>query len=138
MHLVRRPLRSASLLALLFLTCGLSVSQAAETAFPFDRAMLLDTAPMRGSKRLPGLQIAENGAAEIDLWCVSGRGQAVIAENSITIVPSSMQNNQCTPEQLTRDEELLKDLTDAATWRRDGDVVVLTGGKTLRYRISTN
>jgi len=113
-------------------------AQAAEPSFPFDHELRLDATPQRGTKRIPSLQVAENGDVEIDLWCVSGKGQAAIADNTITIVPTSMSNNQCSPDQLQKDEALLADITQVTGWRRQGDLVVLNGPKTLRYRMSTN
>jgi len=47
---------------------------AGEQAFPFARDLMLDVAPMRGSKRVPIIEIVENGAATIQLWCASTRG----------------------------------------------------------------
>ena len=57
--------------ALLVLLC-LSLSPpraAAGDSFPFGTTLMLDAAPMRGSKRVPMLEIAEDGVASIDLWC---------------------------------------------------------------------
>ena len=51
---------------------------ASEQAFPFARELMLDVAPMRGSKRVPIIEIADNGAAVIQLWCASTSGQASI------------------------------------------------------------
>ena len=111
---------------------------AAESNFPFDHELRLDTAPKRGSKRIPVLQVSSSGKMDIDLWCVSGRGQAVLADNTIAIIPVSMRDNQCSPEQLAQDESLLTELTEMTSWRREGEVVVLSGPKTLRFRMSTN
>ena len=58
----------------------------AEESFPFDHELILDAAPMRGSKRIPIIEIAENGIASIQLWCASVRGQANIGADSIAIV----------------------------------------------------
>ena len=58
---------------------------ASEHAFPFDRELMLDVAPMPGSKRVPIIEIDANGAASIDLWCASLRGQASVAEDSIRV-----------------------------------------------------
>ena len=55
-------------------------------SFPFGTTLMLDAAPMRGSKRVPMLEIAEDSAS-IDLWCASARAQAVVADNSISISP---------------------------------------------------
>jgi hypothetical protein len=106
--------------------------------FPFDHEMYLDANLQRGSKRLPGLQFAQNGETEIDLWCVTGKGYAVIAGESITIVPSAMRNNQCSAEQLQADEELLRKIVNATGWRRDGNIFTLVGPQTLRFRLATN
>src|SRR6516165_4929691 len=61
--------------ALLVLFCLLLAPPlaAAADAFPFGTTLMLDVAPMRGSKRIPMLEIAENGAASSDLWCASAR-----------------------------------------------------------------
>ena len=111
---------------------------AGEQAFPFDRALMLDAAPMRGSKRVPILEIAPNGAASIDLWCNSVRGKANVGEGSITIVPESAVAAQCAPERQSVDESLLAALTQVTTWRRRGDVIELIGTTTLRFRVMTN
>lgn len=111
---------------------------AAEPNFPFDHELRLDTAPKRGSKRIPVLQFSANGNMEIDLWCVSGRGTAVFADRTIAIVPVSMRDNKCSAEQLAQDENLLNELTEMTSWKREGEVVTLSGSKTLRFRMSTN
>ena len=70
----------------------------AQKAFPYGAELRLDARPMKGSKRLPWLQFSENGSVDIDLWCASGRGRAVVADRSITIVPTGLRNNECTPD----------------------------------------
>jgi heat shock protein HslJ len=107
-------------------------------AFPFDRELMLDAAPMRGSKRVPILEIAQNGAVSIDLWCNSVRGKASVGEDSITIVPESAVAAQCAPERQSVDESLLAALTQVTNWRRRGDVIELIGTTTLRFRLMTN
>src|SRR4051794_23340095 len=67
--------------------------------FPFGRELLLDAPPMRGSKRVPGLEVSADGQATIDLWCKSGRGQAIIAGDTITIIPGETTAARCSPEQ---------------------------------------
>lgn len=111
---------------------------ASERVFPFDRELMLDVAPMRGSKRVPILEIAANGAASIDLWCKSLRGQANVGEDSITIVPGQAAAAQCAPERQTSDENLLAALSQVTNWRRRGDVIELIGATTLRFRLMTN
>ncbi len=82
-------------------------AMASERAFPFDRELMLDTAPMPGSKRVPIIEIAENGVASIDLWCARARGQASIGGDSITIVAGPIEPAQCVPERQNGDENLL-------------------------------
>jgi len=99
---------------------------------------MLDAAPMRGSKRVPMLEIAENGAVAIDLWCASASAQAVIADHSISIAPDDVQNAQCEPDRQSRDAELLAALAQITNWRRNGEVVELLGVTPLRFRLMTN
>ncbi len=111
---------------------------ASERAFPFDHELMLDAAPMPGSKRVPILQITENGAASIDLWCARARGQASIGGDSITIVAGPIEPAQCAPERQSSDENLLAALAQVTNWRRRGDVIEFQGATTLRFRLMTN
>ncbi|MGA8694415.1 MAG: META domain-containing protein [Xanthobacteraceae bacterium] len=111
---------------------------AAGDSFPFGATLMLDAAPMRGSKRVPMLEIAENGAVSIDLWCASARAQAVVADNSISISLGDLQNAQCEPDRQSRDAELLAALAQVTNWRRNGEVVELLGATPLRFRLMTN
>src|SRR6202007_3484718 len=97
---------------LVVVTAFLAPAAAGDT-FPFGATLMLDAAPMRGSKRIPMIEIAENGAASIDLWCASARAQAVVADNSISISPGHLQNTQCEPDRQTRDTELLAGLAQS-------------------------
>ncbi|MGE3145309.1 MAG: META domain-containing protein [Pseudorhodoplanes sp.] len=113
-------------------------SMASNREFPFDRELKLDADPIRGSKRVPGLQFSANGMVEIDLWCVSGQGQAAVTGDTLTIVPTALQDNQCSAERKRMDEELLNRLMQVTGWRWEGFVLVLTGPQSLRYRPLTN
>jgi hypothetical protein len=126
------------LLAGIILVKLVPMVMAANRDFPFDRELLMDVAPVGGSKRVPGLQFLSNGAVEIDLWCVSGRGQASVAADSVTIVPTALQDNQCSAERKRMDEELLNKLMQVTAWRWEGSVLVLVGPQALRYRPLTN
>ena len=111
---------------------------ASEQAFPFARELMLDVAPMRGSKRVPIIEIADNGAAVIQLWCASTSGQASIDRDSITITAGQVPPAQCEPERQTRDDNLLAALAQVTSWRRRGDVIEFIGATTLRFRLMTN
>ena len=111
---------------------------AGDRSFPFDRDLMLDAAPMRGSKRIPMLQIEDNGTASIDLWCASVHASATVGETSITIVAEPAEPAQCTPERQSGDETLLTALSQVTTWRRNGEVIELVGPTTLHYREMTN
>jgi hypothetical protein len=114
------------------------VAGALAQEFPFERELLLDAAPLRGSKRVPGLEVSASGEASIDLWCKSGRGQVVVAGDTITIIPGEMRASQCSPEQTRADEETLAALSQVTNWRREGDILVLVGPTPLRFRAGTN
>jgi hypothetical protein len=116
---------------------GIAPTPASEP-FPFSTALMLDAAPMRGSKRIPMIEIQENGMASIDLWCASARAQATVGDNSITIAPGDLQSPQCDPERQSRDEKLLAALAQVTNWRRNGELIELLGAIPLRFRLMTN
>jgi hypothetical protein len=111
---------------------------AASDPFPFGATLMLDAAPIRGSKRVPMLEIAEDGATSIDLWCASARAKAVVGDNSITIVLWDQRTSQCEPERQARDADLLPTLLGVTNWRRKGEVVEFSGAAPLRFRLMTN
>jgi hypothetical protein len=111
---------------------------ASERSFPFDRELMLDVAPMPGSKRVPIIEIDANGAASIDLWCASLRGQASVGDDSISIVPGPIQPAQCAADRQSGDESLLAALAQVTNWKRIGDVIELRGATTLRFRLMSN
>ncbi len=123
-----------------FALLGLFAANAteAQSAFPYDRDMVLDARPIRGSKRVPILAISEGGEAQIDLWCKRGRGQAAIAADTITITIGAMNDESCTPERARADEDVLAALSEVTGWQQRGDTVTLTGPKPLRFRLATN
>jgi heat shock protein HslJ len=116
---------------------GIAPASASEP-FPFGAALMLDAAPMRGSKRIPMIEIEENGMASIDLWCARARAQATVGDNSITIATGDLQNLQCDPERQSRDEKLLAALAQVTNWRRNGELIELLGATPLRFRLMTN
>jgi heat shock protein HslJ len=114
------------------------ISSAADSSFPFDRELVLDAPPMKGSKRMPIIEVATNGTAEIGLWCNSVRGQVIVVSDTITILPGPRTENQCAPERSQGDDDILSALTEMTNWRWDGDRLILTGARTLRFRLQTN
>jgi hypothetical protein len=106
--------------------------------FPFGTTLMLDAAPMRGSKRIPMLEVAEDGAASIDLWCASARAQVVVSDHSISISPGDLQNAQCDLDRQSRDAEFLAALAQVTNWRRSGEVVEFSGATSLRFHLMTN
>lgn len=116
----------------------LSGPAAAQKAFPYGAELRLDASPMKGSKRLPWLQFSDTGDVDIDLWCASGRGRATVVDRTITIVPTALRDNQCSPEQLEADKDFLSKLMQVATWRWEGFLLVLEGSEALRWRPASN
>ena len=133
--MIKRCYRNSLVLLCLLVPAPLAT---AGDSFPFGTTLILDAAPMRGSKRIPMLEIAENGAASIDLWCASARAQAVVADSAISISPGDLQNTECGPDRQTRDTELLAALAQVTNWRRHGDIVEFLGVTPLRFRLMTN
>jgi hypothetical protein len=113
-------------------------ANAAERTFPFGHELMLDAEPLYGSKRVPMIEIEENGAATIDLWCASVRAEATVGDKSITIVAEPAPTAQCTAERQSGDQDLLMALSQATSWRRDGDFIDFSGATTLRFRLMTN
>jgi heat shock protein HslJ len=128
---------AAAALALLAAAFHAGAAQAQEE-FPFGFEMTLDAARMPGSKRLPSLDIGDNGEVVLELWCKGGQGQFSVAGNTIVFVPGAMESRDCPPDRAQADDELMAALSDVATWKRQGDFVTLTGTKSLRFRINTN
>ncbi len=111
---------------------------AAQKEFPFEAELRLDARPLHGSKRVPWLQIATDGVLELDMWCVSARGRAVVAGTSITIVPASLRDNGCSQERLKLDEDFLARIMAVTSWRWEGPLLVLEGPQPLRWRPASN
>ncbi len=118
---------------------GLLLASAAQAQeFPYDRDLVLDAWPMRGSKRVPVLSVDGSGQAQIDLWCKRGQGQAVIAGDTITIIVRAMADEACTPERAQADEQMLVALSQVTSWSLRGDVVTFNGAAPLRFRTASH
>ena len=113
-------------------------SPKAQSAFPYDRDMVFDARPMRGSKRVPILAFSADGRAQIDLWCKRGDGQAAIDGAALTIAVGVMNDEPCSPERTQADEDMLAALTQVTGWTLRGDVMTLSGARPLRFRLATN
>ena len=136
MVFVTRHLKLIAAILLSAAVPGIVPAQAQE--FPFGLEITLDASRMPGSKRIPSLDIGDNGEVVLELWCKGGKGQFSVAGNTIVFVPGAMENRSCPPERAQADDDLIAALGEAATWRRQGDFVSFVGAKTLRFRINTN
>ena len=110
----------------------------AQTGFPYDRDLVFEAQPMRGSKRVPILTFSPDGKMQIDLWCKRGAGQAAVSDGILTITVGTMNDEPCSPERAAADEEMLSALAAVTGISLDGDIVTLTGPKVLRFRAATN
>ena len=110
----------------------------ADDGFPFGTEMQLDVNRQPGSKRIPNLEIGDAGEVVLELWCKGGKGQFSVAGNTVIFVAGAMENRPCPPDRAQADDELIAALTEAGTWKRQGDFVSFIGAKTLRFRINTN
>jgi META domain len=118
--------------------CLLASSARADEGFPFGFEMTLDALPQPGSKRIPTLEIGDNGEAKLDLWCKSGTGQFSVAGNTVIFVPGQMQDPGCSAAKAQADDDLVSALGEATTWQRRGDRVSFVGSRPLRFHINTN
>jgi heat shock protein HslJ len=117
---------------------GIVAADAAERGFPYSSELIMDAKPMRGSKRVPMLVIGAKGETKIEGWCNNVEAQLVVAADTLTILTGASTEQQCPPDRMRADEELMAVLMEITHWRRDGDVLTLRGGKTLRFRSMTN
>ena len=131
-------LRNAAVTLVLAVAVLHGVPAFAADGFPFGLEMTLDVARQPGSKRLPTLEIGDSGEAVLELWCKAGKGQFSVAGNTVVVVAGALQDRACPPARAQADDDLVAALSEAATWRRQGDFVSFVGGKTLRFRINTN
>jgi heat shock protein HslJ len=129
----------AGVASLLLMATTASLNPArADDGFPFETQMQLDVNRMPGSKRIPNLDIGEAGEVVFELWCKGGKGQFSVAGNTVIFVAGAMENRSCPPDRAQADDELIAALTDVSTWKRQDDLVLFVGAKTLRFRINTN
>ncbi|HEY0331740.1 MAG TPA: META domain-containing protein [Rhodopseudomonas sp.] len=110
----------------------------AQQEFPFGLEMTLDAPPQPGSKRIPSLEIGDNGEVRLELWCKGGKGQFSVAGNTVIFVPGPLEPRDCPAARAALDDALVAALTEASTWTRQGDVVTLQGAQPLRFRLNTN
>jgi hypothetical protein len=136
--MLRLRWHSACCFVLAFIAVSLLSATASET-FPFGSALFLDSPPLPGSRRIPMIEIQENGTAAFNLWCASVSGSANIAADAITITPTAKTSSvQCTPDRFSRDANLLTALVQVTNWQRHGDVIDFIGATNLRFRVATN
>jgi hypothetical protein len=110
----------------------------ADDEFPFGFEMTLETRPQPGTKRMPTLEIGDNGEATLSLWCKDGKGQFSVAGHTVIFMPGPMQERACLPDQAAADDSVIAALSEATTWERQGDMVSFIGTKPVRFRINTN
>ena len=126
-------------LALGVLLCAVWASRpSANEEFPFGRELLLDTRPMKGAKRIPGIEIDSDGIAAIDLWCNTMQGRAIVSADAITISTGEKTDRPCAPERTQADDDLAAALAQVTHWRWEGESLVMDGAKELRFRLHTN
>src|SRR5512139_1854168 len=82
--------------------------------FPFGTEMSLEAAPQPGSKRIPNIEIGDNGEVVLELWCKGAKGQFSIAGNTVVFVPGQIQDRSCPPAKAQADDDLVAALSEAA------------------------
>lgn len=117
---------------------AMSMLARAEEGFPFGTEMTLEALPQPGSKRIPNIEIGDNGEVVLELWCKGGKGQFSVAGNTVIFVPGQIQDRSCPPAKAQADDDLVAALGSVETWKRQGDVLTLAGPKPLRFRVNGN
>ena len=116
----------------------LAGAAAGASDFPYGDDLRLDAPPLRGTKRVPVIEIDEDGAATIDLWCNRVEGEAVIAGDTITIIAKERTSRACPQEQMAADDDLVDALQQVTNWQRTASGVTLIGPRTLTFSVPTN
>lgn len=129
---------ATSVLASLALAGSFMSAFASDTAFPFGSELILDAAPQPGTKRVPTIEIDQDGAASFNLWCARASGSATVTDDAIAITPTKALPSQCPPESISQDAALLAALSQVTNWRRTGEVIDFLGATNLRFRLMTN
>jgi len=135
---LKSAFRLASIAALAFLSLPDIDRAAAADGFPFGMEMTLEAARLPGSKRVPDLDIGDHGEVVLELWCKGGKGQFSVAGNTVIFVAGQIEDRACPANKAQLDDELVAALSEATTWKRQGDYVSFVGARTLRFRINTN
>lgn len=135
---VKSVARVAALASLSLLSLAAIDRAAAAEGFPFGMEMTLDAARLPGSKRVPDLDIGDHGEVVLELWCKGGKGQFSVAGNTVIFVAGQIEDRACPANKAQLDDELVAVLSEATTWKRQGDTMSFIGSKTLRFRINTN
>lgn len=130
-----RPILAVSLMGVAAL--GTSPVRA-DDGFPFGFEMTLDAGRQPGSKRIPNLEIGDAGETRLELWCKGGKGQFSVAGNTVVFVAGPMEDRNCPEARAQADDELIAALSEATTWKRQGDLITFVGAKALRFHLNTN
>lgn len=113
--------------------------QAQDRNFPYDSELFLDVAPMRGSKKIPNLDVDPKGMIAMEMWCNRIDGQFIVVGDTVTVLTGQPTQRQCPPERVAGDDQLLAALAQVTGWRRQGDTLELLGGaRPLRFKLPSN
>jgi heat shock protein HslJ len=61
-----------------------------------------------------------------------------VIESTISVMTGARTQRQCDAARMRGDDDLIAALQQATSWSRDGDVITLRGGRTLRFRQPSN
>src|SRR4051812_50043417 len=62
----------------------------ADGEFPFGLEMTLDAPRQPGSKRIPTLEIGDNGEAVLELWGKGGKGQVLVGGDTVIFLAGEL------------------------------------------------
>src|SRR5712672_2293504 len=103
--------QAAAALILAWTACNV-IPALADDGFPFGLEMTLDVARQPGSKRLPTLEIGDNGEVVLELWCKGGKAQFSVAGDTVIFVAGPLQDRTCPPARAQADDDLVAGLSE--------------------------
>ena len=66
------------------------------------------------------------------------QAQLIVVDNTITVILDAATEKQCEPDRMQADQDLMEALQQVVSWRRQDDLLVLQGERTLRFHLSSN
>ena len=57
---------------------------------------------------MPNLEIEDDGAVRLELWCKGGQGRFSVAGSTVVFVPGTMEERSCPADRADLDDDLVQ------------------------------